>query len=465
MSNPGDDDATPITSSTQLADYLAAGCKPPAAFRIGTEHEKFAFRAADLMPPAYEDGGRVGDRDGGGRATIRALIERLSLPPAVAIFDRGKPIGVKRNGAAISLEPAGQVELSGATVATLHETRSELAAHLADVRAAGEELGMGFMPLGFHPLLPRSAMPWMPKGRYEIMRRYMPHMGSLGLDMMLRTCTVQVNLDFSSEDDMVRKLRVALALQPLATALFANSPFTEGRPNGFLSFRAEVWTDTDPDRTGMPAVMFERGFGFERYVQWLLDTPMYFIHRDHQYIDLAGRSFRDFLAGRLPETGRNVATIGDFADHMTTVFPDVRIKRFLETRGADAGGPAMMLAQSAFWVGLLYDNAALAAAELLIAGHERCELLELRRDVPRLGLAARWQSGTLRDLARDALAIATDGLRARNRADATGADEAVYLAPLQEIAAGGPTQAEEWLDRYHGVWHGDVSMIFQDAAI
>jgi len=465
MSNPGDADATPITSTKQLADYLAAGCKPHSAFRIGTEHEKFAFRTSDLLPPVYGANDRPGVAGHSNAPTIRALIERLSNLHGEPIIDRGNPIGVKQNGAAISLEPAGQVELSGAAVTTLHETRAELEAHFAEVRSVGTELGLGFMPLGFHPVQPRAAMPWMPKGRYQIMRRYMPLMGRLGLDMMLRTCTVQVNLDFSSEADMVRKLRVSLALQPLATALFANSPFTEGRPNGFQSFRAEVWTDTDPDRTGMPAVMFERGFGFERYVEWLLDTPMYFIYRNHQYVDLAGCSFRDFLAGRLPQASGQVATIGDFADHVTTVFTDVRIKRFLEMRGADAGSPAMMLAQSAFWIGLLYDDSALAAAESLIGRLERGDLLLLRREVPRRGLATPWLQGTLRDLARDAVAIASDGLRARKLLDETGRDEATYLAPLAEIVAGGPTQAENWLHRYNGPWQGDVTRIFHEAAI
>ncbi len=457
MSNPGETDTTPITSTRQLADYIAAGCKPRSAFRIGTEHEKFGFRRNDLTPPEYEPG----DGQGG----IRAVLDGLAGYQGQPILDQGKPIGIKQNGASISLEPAGQLELSGGLLATLHETRAEFDAHFEQVRTVGDRLGLGFAPLGFHPLQSRDGMPWMPKSRYAIMRRYMPLMGRLGLDMMLRTCTVQVNLDYESEADMARKLRLSLALQPLASALFANSPFTEGAPNGYLSYRSAVWGDTDADRTGMPAVMFARDFGFERYVQWLLDVPMYFVYRNGRYIDVAGASFRDFMAGRLDAVGNEVASVGDFADHMTTVFTDVRLKQFLEMRGADAGSPAMMLAQSALWVGLLYDEAALTAALALIAGYERGDFLLLRREVPQRGLDTPWASGVLRDLARDVLAIAADGLKARARTDASGRDERIYLAPLEEIVAGGPTQAEHWLDRFHHAWSGNVALILAEAAL
>jgi glutamate--cysteine ligase len=454
MSNPGDADATPITSVRQLADYLAAGCKPAAAFRIGTEHEKFGFRRTDLSPPPYEPDG------------IRALLEGMrAAGDAEPILDRGNLIGLKQANGSVSLEPAGQLELSGAPLEDLHQTEAELALHLQAVRAASKPLGLGFAPLGFHPLAARAAMPWMPKGRYALMRRYMPTVGTLGLDMMTRTCTVQVNLDFSSEADMARKFRVALALQPLATALFANSPFSEGRPNGFLSYRAQVWTDTDPARSGIPAPVFEPGFGFERFVGWVLDVPMYFIYRDGRYIDLGGRSFRDFMAGKLAEVAGEVATVGDFADHLTTVFTDVRLKRFLEMRGADAGTPAMMLAQSALWVGLLYDDAALAAAEALTRGRSWADSTALRAAVPRAGLAAPWGTGTLRELAREVVAIADDGLRARGRANRSGEDERVHLAPLREIVAGAPTQAEYWLSRYETVWDRDVRPIFDEAMI
>jgi glutamate--cysteine ligase len=294
----------------------------------------------------------------------------------------------------------------------------------------------------------------------------MPLVGSLGLDMMTRTCTVQVNLDYESEADMVAKLRVALALQPVASALFANSPFSEGRPNGFLSYRCQVWTDTDNDRSGIPPCVFEPGFGFERYVHWLLDVPMYFVFRDNRYIDVAGRSFRDFMAGKLDVPGVGRATIGDFADHMTTAFTDVRLKRFLEMRGADAGSVEMMVAQSALWVGILYDKAALAAARALVASRPWTEFAALRPLVPRTALDTPLPGGgTVRDLARAMVAIARDGLSARGLRDAEGRDETLYLAPLEELAAGGPTQAERWLERYHGAWRGDATRIFNEAAI
>ena len=457
MSNPGEADTTPITDLRQLAEYLAAGGKPRDAWRIGTEHEKFGFHTTDLRPPPYEPGG------------IRARLDGLRRFGWEPILDQGRPIGLKggatQGGASVSLEPGGQFELSGGLLETVHDTSVELHRHFAEVREVGGELGLGFAPLGFHPTMPREAMPWMPKSRYAVMRRYMPRRGKLGLDMMLRTCTVQVNLDFADEADMVRKLRVGLALQPVATALFVNSPFTEGRPNGFLSYRAHIWTDTDPDRTGIPAIAFEDGFGFERYVDWVLDVPMYFIQRDGAVIDLAGASFRDFINGQLKERPGERATIGDFADHLTTVFTDVRLKRFLEMRGADAGTPEMMLALPAFWVGLLYDEAALTAAAALVRAHPWTDFAALRPLVPRLGLDTPWQGGQLRELARDLVAIAMDGLRARARRGGESRDERVFLAPLQEIVAGEPTQAEHWLARYRGAWRESVTPIFAEAAI
>jgi glutamate--cysteine ligase len=309
-------------------------------------------------------------------------------------------------------------------------------------------------------------MPWMPKGRYAIMRRYMPIAGSMGLDMMTRTCTVQVNLDYASERDMVRKLRVSLLLQPLATALFANSPFTEGKENGYLSYRAHIWTDTDNRRSGIPAVMLDEGFGFERYAAWLVDeVPMYFVYRDGQYIDVAGASFRDFMNGKVPALTGIIPTVGDFADHMTTVFTDVRLKRFLEMRGADAGRADMMVAQSALWVGLLYDDAALASAEALVRGMTWETVNTFRAEVPKLGLDVRFRSGTLRDLAREVVAAASDGLRARNRCDKFGNNETIHLDALLEIVAGGPVQAEHWLARNRSDWRGDVRNIFAEAAI
>lgn len=453
MSNPGEADATPIASVRDLAAFLAAGAKPESDFRIGTEHEKFGFRVADRAPPPYEPDG------------IRAMLEGLARHGWAPILDDGRPIGLRLGEGSVSLEPGGQFELSGAPLATLHETAAEFAGHFAEVREVGLPLGLGFAPLGFHPLARREDMPWMPKGRYAVMRRYMPKMGGRGLDMMLRTSTVQVNLDFGSEADMVRKFRVSLALQPLATALFANSPFVEGRPNGLVSNRAAVWTDTDPDRTGIPRLVFEEGFDFARYVDWALDVPMYFVYRRGTWHDVAGASFRRFMTRGLDALPGEQATVGDFADHLTTIFTDVRLKRFLEMRGADAGSGPMMLAQSAFWVGLLYDRAALAAAEDLVRGVSWEALRGLRAAVPREGLGAAWGRGHLRDLAGDAVAIAAAGLRARGRRHADGTDESVHLAPLEEIAAGGMTQAEHWLARYHGAWGGDAGRIFAEAAI
>ncbi len=459
MSNPGDTDDTPLTSIRQMAEYFASGWKPAAQFRIGTEHEKFGFRRADLAAPPYLPAN-------GQPGSIRDLLAGLGRFGGAPILDGDNTIGLKQGAASVSLEPAGQLELSGGPLETLHETQQELQTHFDQVRAACQGLDMSFAPLGFHPLATREQMPWMPKGRYAIMQRYMPLIGSMGLDMMTRTCTVQVNLDFASERDMRRKLRVSLLLQPLATALFANSPFTLGKPNGFLSYRANVWTDTDNQRSGIPPVMFEDGFGFERYAAWLIEhVPMYFVYRDGGYIDVAGESFAAYMAGRVPALAGVTATVGDFADHVTTAFTDVRLKRFLEMRGADAGRADMMLAQSALWVGLLYDDAALSAAEALLRGAGWEDAIAARAAVPRQGLATPWRGSTLRAIAGDVVAIAADGLRARHRLNAAGEDERSYLDPLQEITRGAPVQAEHWLARYHGAWRGDARRIFHEAAI
>jgi len=448
MSNPGEADLTPITSRRQLAEWFAAGSKPRAQWRIGTEHEKFGFRRDDLTPPPYEPRG------------IRAMLEGIAAKGWEPILDGGKPIGLKRGDASVSLEPGGQFELSGAPMADLHEAYVELAAHLREVHEVAGSLGLGFAPLGFHPLVRREDMPWMPKGRYAIMRNYMPRVGGMGLDMMLRTCTVQVNLDFGDEADMAEKLRIGLALQPLATALFANSPFKEGKPSGYLSLRGRVWTDTDPDRTGIPAVPFEQGFGFERFADFVLDVPMYFIMREGRWIDAAGISFRAFLEGRAGNALEGQRpTMGDWADHVTTVFTDVRLKRFLEMRGADAGSVSMLMAQPAFWAGLLYDDAAQKAASALIRGWSVEEMRALRMEVPRRALKATIRGRPLQDIARDALAIARDGLKAR------GLGEEVYLSPLEEIATSGLTQAERWLARNERGWGGDVSRIFAEAEV
>ena len=437
MSNPGQADPTPMTSARQLADWFAAGSKVQADWRIGTEHEKFGFSRHDHASPAYEGQGIAAMLDG---------IRELGWAP---IHDGDNVIGLTRGAASVSLEPGGQFELSGAPMEDLHAARLELAAHLRDVHAVAAPLGLGFAGMGFHPVARREDMSWMPKSRYAIMRRYMPTRGSMGLDMMLRTSTVQVNLDFGDEADMVEKLRVSLALQPLATALFASSPLREGRPSGYKSLRGHVWSDTDPDRTGIPALVFEDGFGFERFAEFVLDVPMYFIARDGALIDATGRSFRDFM--RHGMNGAE-ATMGDVADHVTTVFTEVRLKKFLEMRGADAGSAAMIQAKPAFWVGLIYDDAAQKAARALTRGWGITDMHALRADAPRLGLAATIAGRSLRDVARDVLAISAGGLRAR------GLGEEQYLAPLHEIVESGMTQADRILELFHGPWQGDARL-------
>ncbi|GBQ21293.1 glutamate--cysteine ligase [Acetobacter estunensis NRIC 0472] len=467
MSNPAEQDARPITSLQDLVDVLASGCKPREDWRIGTEHEKFGFvrpEAATAERPAFSSPAYAPEG-------IGALLEGVRAEGGwQPIMDGPALIGLKGQGenagGAISLEPAGQFELSGAPLASLHDTRAELERHFANIRSPARKLGLGFAPLGFHPFATRASQPWMPKSRYAIMRAYMPKVGSMGLDMMQRTCTVQVNLDFASEEDMRRKMCVSLTLQPVATALFANSPFYEGKVNGWLSNRANVWTDTDNNRSGMPDACFAKDFGFAKYVEWALDVPMYFIVRDGKLIDVAGRSFRAWLAGdRQDGLDGLTPTIGDFEDHLTTLFPDVRLKRFLEMRGADAGSPEMMIAQSALWVGLLYDDAALSAAESLVREYDEATYRTLRADVPARALNTPLGTGTVRDLAARMVAIATDGLRARGLRNTAGQDETVLLAPLQALVAGAPTQAERWLERYNGPWGGDVRRILSEAEI
>ncbi|MEH3117964.1 MAG: glutamate--cysteine ligase [Methylorubrum populi] len=445
-------DTTPLTTRDELIAWFAAGEKPRERFAIGTEHEKIPFYRADHAPVPYE-----------GERGIRALLENLARETGwEPILDAGTIIGLANNegGGAISIEPGGQFELSGAPLPDIHATVAELDEHLAAAKRAAEPLGIGFLDLGMSPKWTREATPQMPKSRYRIMRGYMPKVGKLGLDMMLRTATVQVNVDFASEADMVRKMRVSLALQPIATALFANSPFTDGRPNGFLSRRSEIWRDTDADRTGMLAFAFDEGFGYEAYVDWLLDVPMYFVKRGETYHDVAGASFRDLMEGRLAPLPGERATVSDWANHASTVFPEVRLKRFLEMRGADVGGRAMIAAQSAFWVGLLYDETALSAAWDLVRGWAPCERESMRAAVPRLGLNASIGGRSLGAVAAEALAIARSGLQARARRDGAGRDEALYLQPLEAIVAAGRSHAEERLADYEGAWEKSIEPAF-----
>ena len=431
-------DLPPVEGVADLTAYLASGSKPRSAWRIGTEHEKFGFLTDDLSPLPF-----AGERSI--QAVLRGLRDRYGWQ---ALEEDGELVALKKDGASITLEPGGQFELSGAPLETIHQTCGEVTGHLQEVKAIAEPLGIGFIGLGAAPAWSRDDMPRVPKGRYAIMRRYMATKGALGLDMMHRTSTVQVNLDFMGEADMVEKFRTSLALQPVATALFANSPFTDGRPNGFRSWRAHIWTDTDPDRTGMLDFVFEDGFGFERYTEYMLDVPMYFVWRDGTYIDAAGQSFRDFLRGDLPAAPGLRPTILDWQDHLSTAFPEVRLKTFLEMRGADSGSWGRICALPAFWVGLLYDEESLAAARDLCRDWSRETRAQLRLDAAKHGLEARVQGRPLAEVARDLLALSRAGLRRRARLDAGGSDETGFLAPLDEIARTGRSFACELLAAY-----------------
>ncbi|AEG49746.1 glutamate/cysteine ligase [Sphingobium chlorophenolicum L-1] len=441
-----------IESREQLIAAFAKGAKPKDRWRIGTEHEKFVYSRKDHHAPSYDERGGI--------HTLLIGLTRYGWNP---VFEGENIIALSGADGTISLEPAGQLELSGAPLENLHQTCAETSRHLEQVKYVGDMLGLGFLGLGMWPDKSREELPIMPKGRYDIMLRHMPRVGSLGLDMMLRTCTIQTNLDYGSEADMVKKFRVSLALQPLATALFANSPFTEGKPNGFLSYRSHIWSDTDPGRTGMLPFVFEDGFGYERYADYALDVPMYFVYRDGRYIDAAGQSFRDFLKGELPALPGEKPTEKDWEDHLSTAFPEVRMKSFLEMRGADGGPWNRICALPALWVGLLYDDGALDAAWDVVKGWSMEERQILRDSVPKLALDAPIAGNRkLRDIAGEVLDIARSGLSARARLNASGDNESGYLAPLDEIVASGRTHAERLLARYHGEWKGDLSQIYAE---
>jgi glutamate--cysteine ligase len=447
-----------IEGYDDLVQWIAVGEKPKRDWRIGTEHEKFVFHTDDFTPVPYE-----------GPRGIKALMEALIAEFGWEAIKEGETtIALKRpsglHNETISLEPGGQFELSGAPLATLHETCTEAGEHLRECLRIGEELGLGFLGVGFAPTWTLDQMPTMPKKRYQVMTRYMPEVGSRGHDMMYRTCTIQVNLDFADEADMVKKLRVSLALQPLATALFASSPFEQGGLNGMKSLRSAVWRDTDGDRTGMLPFAFEDGMGYERYVDYALDVPMYFVYRDGEYIDVAGASFRDFLDGRLEKLPGEKPTIDDWSDHLTTLFPEVRLKRFLEMRGADGGPWRRICALPAFWVGLLYDPGALDQAYELIRSWSAEERQTLRNQAPELGLQTPFREGTLQDVAKDAVRIAAAGLQARGRLNSRGDDETTFLDFVAETAASGRVPADELLTRYKNSWKGDVSRIFSEYA-
>ena len=450
-----DESAPRIAGKRELVERLAGGAKPKTQWRIGTEHEKFGFIEGSLRPVPYE-----------GPASIKDLLEGISQKFGwEPIMEGAYIIGLKKDGASVSLEPGGQFELSGAPLEDVHQTAAEIALHMRETREVAGGMGVDFLGLGFSPLWSFDETPSMPKGRYGIMKAYMEKVGRLGRQMMYRSCTVQTNLDFGSEADMVKKLRVSLALQPIATALFANSPFAEGRPNGFLSYRSHVWMDTDPDRTGMLPFAFEDGFGFELYVDFALDVPMYFVRREGKYIDASGLSFRDFMAGKLPVLPGETPAMDDFDDHLSTIFPEVRLKTFLEMRGADAGQEASLSALSAFWVGLLYDDVALDGAWELVKGWTAADRQSLRASVPTMGLKAPVRGRSAQDVAKDALALAAAGLKRRRRLDGKGRDESVLLAGPMEIAESGVTQAERLLAAYHGPWKRDIRRAFAEVRL
>ena len=453
MNSPAD--SKELNNKNELIEYLASGCKPSTRWKLGTEHEKFGYTLDDLRPLPYE-----GER--GIRVLLTALAEDFDWQP---VYEDGQIIALlDETGASITLEPGGQLELSGALLDNIHQTCTEVNTHLKQVRAVSEHLGIAFLGMGFQPKWRREDMQWMPKARYRIMRAYMDKVGSLGQDMMSRTCTVEVNLDFSSEADMVHKFRTSLALQPIATALFANSPFTDGQPNGYVSYRSRVWEDTDPDRTGMLPFVFDGEMGFEKYTDYMLDVPMYFVYRDGKYLDATGQSFRDFLDGRLPVLPGEKPTLKDWEDHLTTAFPEVRLKRYMEMRGADGGPWARLCALPALWAGLLYHQPSLDAAWDIAADWTMEERLKLRSEVPRLGLGAVVRGRTVRDIALEIIELARQGLAGRARLNAAGDNETGFLSPLQDVAERGETPAERKLKLYHGDWNQSVDPVFTECA-
>ncbi|MEY8882984.1 glutamate--cysteine ligase [Donghicola sp. XS_ASV15] len=443
-----------IEDQSQLAEYLASGCKPREDWRIGTEHEKFGYCKDSLRPLPYEGPRSI-------LAVLEGLRDRHGWDP---VLEGDKLIGLTKDGANVSLEPGGQLELSGAPLETIHQTCDEVNQHLRDVKDIADEVGVGFIGLGAAPIWSFDDMPRMPKGRYRLMTDYMDKVGTMGKSMMYRTCTVQVNLDFDTEADMVQKMRVALALQPVATALFANSPFFDGQPNGHKSWRSRVWRDLDSSRTGMLPFVFEEGFGFERWVDYALDVPMYFVYRDGKYIDALGQSFRDFLKGELPALPGEKPTLSDWADHLTTIFPEARVKKFIEMRGADGGPWRRLCALPAFWVGLMYDQSALDAAWDLCKDFTAPQREALRIAASEQGLQAQVDGINMLDLARNVVDIAEGGLKARGKEGAGGLvpDETHFLNALKESIESGKTPADELLDRYNGEWGGDLTRIYQD---
>jgi len=443
--------SVPLREKSQMIDYLAAGEKPVEDWRIGTEHEKIGFCNAKLLPLPYD-----------GPCSIKAMLEGLQRFDWEPVEEKGKLIALKRDGASVSLEPGGQLELSGAPVEHVHQTCAEVTRHLREVKEVADEIGAGFLSLGFRPDTKLEDVPIMPKGRYQIMRDYMQKVDTHGREMMFRTCTVQTNLDFGSESDMVKKFRVSLALQPLATALFANSPFKEGKLNGYKSYRSRVWLNTDKDRTGMLPFVFDEGFGYEQYVDYALDVPMYFVYRNGEYLNAAGKSFRDFLDGNLDVVPGQVATLSDFEDHLSTIFPEVRLKQFLEMRGADTGPWDELCALPAFWVGILYDTSALNAAWDYVKDWTAEERLLMRVDVPKQGFQTAFRGKTMQDIAKDILKISRSGLNARAKMNSHGENETVFLQELDRMALTAESNADRLIGLFKGEWDGDIIRTYKE---
>ena len=440
-----------IENKSQLIDYISSGSKPKSEWKVGTEHEKFGFHTDSLKPLGYTEKGGIRD-------ILNGLKDKFGWR---AEYEGEHIVALYRDGCSVTLEPGGQLELSGAPLPDIHATCRETYSHLAEVKAVCENYNSAFIGMGFHPTAKKKDIEFMPKGRYKIMREYMPKVGSLGLDMMKRTCTIQANLDFSSEADMIKKFRVSLALQPIATALFANSPFKNGKFSGYLSYRSHIWTDTDNDRCGIIPFVFEDSMSFERYVDYMLDVPMYFAYRDGKYLDASGLSFRDFMQGKLSILPGELPTMKDWEDHLTTAFPEVRLKKYLEMRGADGGPWRRICALPALWVGIFYDQECLDAAWDLVKNWSLEEHQHLRDNVPKYGLCTNFQNGIVRDIALKMLEISRLGLTKRNIRGKCGKDETMFLEPLQIIADTDVTPAERKLGKYYSVWEKDLSHLFE----
>ena len=444
-----------IESKEDLIKPFQDGEKNYSDFKIGTEHEKFAFHLNTLKPVSFfEENG------------IENLLKALKKYGWDSILEGENTIGLSRNNSlavgTVTLEPAGQLELSGAPLNNVHQTYLELEEHKNQINKEGLKLGIGFLGAGLTPDWSFDEMPIMPKKRYQIMKNYMPKKGNLGLDMMFRSTTIQVNLDYSSEEDMIKKFRVSLALQPIATALFSNSPFLNGKSTGYKSFRSHIWTDTDPDRTGMLPFVFNGDMSYEKYVDYALRVPMYFIHRDGNYIDVAGCSFKDFLNGNLKQLPGEKPNLIDWENHLTTIFPEVRLKSFLEMRGADGGRFESVCALSSFWVGLLYDSTSLDSSWAIVKNFNTDQLQELRIKVAKNGLNSSVEGIDLKTLTRKILNLSSDGLRRRDILNANGENESIYLDPLEKILSTGKSPSDELIERFSKNWDKNLVNMYKE---